>query len=37
MTSYDNSNNRLFNVFLNDIPDKFTGNLEVKKSRQSWG
>jgi hypothetical protein len=36
MTSYDNSNNRLFNVFLNDIPDKFIGKLEVKSSRQSW-
>ena len=36
MTSYDNSNNRLFNVFLNDMPDKFTGKLEVKSYRQSW-
>ena len=36
MTSYNNSNNRLFNVFLNDILDKFTGKLEVKSSRQSW-
>ncbi|MDE5068908.1 MAG: hypothetical protein O4752_07055, partial [Trichodesmium sp. St4_bin8_1] len=36
MTSYENSNNKLFDVFLNDIPDKFTGKLEVKSSRQSW-
>lgn len=30
MISYENSNNKFFDVFFNDIFDKFIGKLEVK-------
>ena len=30
------SNNKLFNLVLNELPNQFTGKLEVKTDRQSW-
>jgi len=38
MSSNENtdSNNKLFNLLINDLPDQFTGKLEVKSCRQSW-
>ncbi len=36
MNTNENSNNKLFKLLLNDLPNQFTGKLEVKSSRQSW-
>ncbi|MEM1169916.1 MAG: response regulator [Cyanobacteria bacterium P01_H01_bin.35] len=36
MNTNENSNNKLFNLVLNDLPNQFTGKLEVKSDRQSW-
>ncbi|NEQ34827.1 MAG: response regulator [Okeania sp. SIO3I5] len=33
---HTDSDNKLFNLLINDLPDQFTGKLEVKSSRQSW-
>ncbi|MDY7004367.1 MAG: response regulator [Cyanobacteriota bacterium] len=36
MNSNENRKNKLFNLLLNELPDQFTGKLEVKGSQKSW-
>ncbi|NEP38508.1 MAG: response regulator [Okeania sp. SIO2G4] len=36
MKSNENRKNQLFNLLLNEVPDQFTGKLEVKGSQKSW-
>ena len=36
MNTNENSNNKLFNLLLNELPNQFTGKLEIKSNRHSW-
>ncbi|MEB3343526.1 response regulator [Okeania sp.] len=36
MNTNVNSKNKLFHLLLNELPNQFTGKLEVKSSRQNW-
>ncbi|NEO56606.1 MAG: response regulator [Okeania sp. SIO3B5] len=36
MNSNENRKNKLFNLLINELPDQFTGKLEVKGSQNSW-